>query len=309
MPAATSRALAGSVGSLSVALAELEGPFHRPREFNPHDESHRLRENMMRTAFAVASIVAASMASIAGAGQWSVANAAANGSPSPPNPFTVQDVASLALFNGVSNVDLSANAANNVVQDVGLETELLNLNGGAMSATAGNTLISFFGIHNTNDGLDYFGFVIDNQTASGVSFNLSTSFFTTGSNGAISSNTNVLTAFNDPVYGPGHFVDTALGGTTSFSVGAGQADYFMFAGVGQGDVVAMGGGVAPSNSIVSVQWLTAGYAVAYSDTTTGLGGANVELGLVTNVVPVPAPALLAAVGLAGAAVVRRRLAA
>ena len=272
----------------------------------------------MRTAFAVASIVAASMASIAGAGQWSVANAAANGSPSPPNPFTVQDVASLALNNGVSNVDLSANAANNVVQDVGLETlrsisilklRNLSLNGGTMSATAGNTLISFFGIHNTNDGLDYFGFVIDNQTASGVSFNLSTSFFTTGSNGAISSNTNVLTAFNDPVYGPGHFVDTALGGTTSFSVGAGQADYFMFAGVGQGDVVAMGGGVAPSNSIVSVQWLTAGYAVAYSDTTTGLGGANVELGLVTNVVPVPAPALLAAVGLAGAAVVRRRLAA
>lgn len=261
----------------------------------------------MKTGIVIATVVATSLAGTASAGLWNVANAAANGSPSPPNPFTVNDVASIALNDGVGNIIMSANAANNVVQNVALESVLLGLGGGAMSASAGTALISFFGIHNTNDGLDYFGFVIDNQTSSSMSLNLSSSFFTTGSNGAISSNTNVLSAFNDPVYGPGYFVDTFLGGTTTFSVGVGQADYFLFAGVGYGDVVAMGGAVAPSNAIATVQWLTTNYAVAYSDTTTGLGGANVELGLVTNNVPVPAPLLLGGAGLAGAMAVRRRM--
>lgn len=261
----------------------------------------------MKTGIVIATVVAGSVAGSASAGLWNVANAAANGSPSPPNPFTINDVASLSLNDGIGNIDMSGNAANNVVQNVALESVLLGLGGGAMSASAGTALVSFFGLHNTNDGLDYFGFVIDNQSGASLSLNLSSSFFTTGANGAISSNTNVLSAFNDPVYGPGHYVDTGMGGTTSFSVGNGQADYFLFAGVGFGDVVAMGGAVAPSNSIVAVQWLTTNYAVAYSDTTTGLGGANVELGLVTNNVPVPAPVLLGGAGLLGAIAARRRM--
>ncbi len=261
----------------------------------------------MKTGIVIATVVAGSIAGSASAGLWNVANAAANGTPSPPNPFVVNDVASVALNDGTNNINLSANAANNVVQNVALESQLFTNASGALNASAGTALLSFFGLHNTNDGLDYFGFVLDNQSGASLSLNLSSSFFTTGSNGAISSNTNVLTAFNDPVYGPGHFVDTTLGGTTSFSVGNGQADYFLFAGVGIGDVVAMGGAVAPSNAIVTVQWLTTNWAVAYSDTTTGLGGANVELGLVTNNVPVPAPVLLGGAGLLGAIAARRRM--
>lgn len=261
----------------------------------------------MKTGIVFATVLATSIAGTASAGMWSVANAAANGSPTPPNPFMVTDVAALALNDGVANINLSANAANNVVQNVALEAVLLGLGGGAMTANAGTALVSFFGFTNTNDGLDYFGFVIDNKSGSSLSLNLFSSFFTTGANGAISSNTNVLTAFNDPTYGPGYYVDPTLGGTTSFSVGNGQADYFLFAGVGAGDVVAMGGAVAPSAAIVQVQWLTAGYVAAFTDATTGLGGANVELGLVTNVVPVPAPALLAGLGLVGAAAIRRRV--
>lgn len=261
----------------------------------------------MKTRIVFATVLCTSIAGSASAGVWSIANAAANGSPTPPNPFMVNDVAAIALNDGVANINLSANAANNVVQNVALEAVLLGLGGGAMTANAGTALVSFFGFTNTNDGLDYFGFVIDNKSGAGLSLNLFSSFFTTGSNGAISSNTNVLTAINDPTYGPGYFVDPTLGGSTAFAVGNNQSDYFLFAGIGAGDVAAMGGAVAPSSAIVQVQWLTAGYAVAFSDTTTGLGGANVELGLVTNVVPVPAPALLAGVGLFGAIAARRRM--
>jgi len=251
----------------------------------------------MKTGIVIATVVATSLAGTASAGLWNVANAAANGSPSPPNPFTVNDVASIALNDGVGNINMSANAANTVVQNSNLTSVLLGLGGGAMSASAGTALISFFGLHNTNDGLDYFGFVLDNQTGSAVSLNLTSAFYTSGANGAISNNANTMS-----VSGSGYTVDT-----TGFSVGAGSADYFLFAGVGIGDQVAMGGSVSPNSSIVAVQWLTTNYAVAYSDTTTGVGGANIELGLVTNNVPVPAPLLLGGAGLAGAMAVRRRM--
>jgi hypothetical protein len=257
----------------------------------------------MKTGIVIATVVAGSIAGSASAGLWNVANAAANGTPSPPNPFVVNDVASLALADSIpNNINLSGNAANNVVQNANLTSVLLGLGGGAMSASAGNALISFFGLHNTNDGLDYFGFVLDNQTGSAVTLNLTSAFFTTGTNGAISNNANTMSAFVDPTYGAGYTVDT-----TGFSVGAGSADYFLFAGVGIGDVVAMGGAVSPNSSIVAVQWLTTNYAVAYSDTTTGVGGASVELGLVTNNVPVPAPVLLGGAGLLGAIAARRRM--
>lgn len=251
----------------------------------------------MKTGIVIATVVATSLAGTASAGLWNVANAAANGSPSPPNPFTVNDVASIALNDGVGNINMSANAANTVVQNANLTSVLLGLGGGAMSASAGTALISFFGLHNTNDGLDYFGFVFDNQTGSAITLNLTSAFYTSGSNGAISNNANTMTAS-----GSGYTVDT-----TGFSVGAGSADYFLFAGVGIGDQVAMGGSVAPNSSIVTVNWLTTNYAVAFSDVTTGIGGANIELGLVTNNVPVPAPLLLGGAGLAGAMAVRRRM--
>jgi hypothetical protein len=256
----------------------------------------------MKTGIVIATVVAGSIAGSASAGLWNVANAAANGTPSPPNPFVVNDVASVALNDGTNNINLSANAANNVVQNVALESQLFTNASGALNASAGTALLSFFGLHNTNDGLDYFGFVLDNQTGSAVTLNLTSAFFTTGSNGAISNNANTMSAFVDPTYGAGYTVDT-----TGFSVGAGSADYFLFAGVGIGDVVAMGGAVSPNSSIVAVQWLTTNYAVAYSDTTTGVGGANVELGLVTNNVPVPAPVLLGGAGLLGAIAARRRM--
>lgn len=252
----------------------------------------------MKTGIVIATIVAGTVAGSASAGLWNVANAAANGSPNPPNPFTVNDVAAIALADSIASpINLSANAANNVVQNANLTSVLLGLGGGAMSASAGTALISFFGLTNTNDGLDYFGFVLDNQTGSAVTLNLTSAFYTSGSNGAISNNANTMS-----VSGSGYTVDT-----TGFSVGAGSADYFLFAGVGIGDQVAMGGSVSPNSSIVGVQWLTTNYAVAYSDTTTGLGGANVELGLVTNNVPVPAPVLLGCAGLAGAMALRRRM--
>ncbi|MGA0173825.1 MAG: hypothetical protein ACO3NL_09305, partial [Phycisphaerales bacterium] len=86
----------------------------------------------------IATVVAGSIAGSASAGLWNVANAAANGSPSPPNPFVVNDVASLALADSIpNNINLSGNAANNVVQNANLTSVLLGLGGGAMSASAG----------------------------------------------------------------------------------------------------------------------------------------------------------------------------
>jgi hypothetical protein len=256
---------------------------------------------MRRTVLcATVMAAAASICGSASAALWQINNAAANGAPVPPNPFYVNNVGSFALNDGTSNINLSGQAANAVTQNLALESVLLGLGSGVMQASSGQVLVSFFGLHNTNDNLNYFGFVIDNQSGSNVTFNLSSSFFYTGSNGAISSNTNSMTAFGTPF--SGHSVNS-----TSFAMGTGQADYFLFAGLDPGDMVGMGGAITPIGQITTVQWLDANYAVAYTDTTTGPGGQNVELGLATNVIPVPAPVLLAGAGLLGAAGLRRRL--
>lgn len=254
---------------------------------------------MRRTVLCASVMAAAAICGSSSAALWQINNAAANGAPVPPNPFFVSSVGSFALNDGTSNINLSGNAANNVVQNLALESVLLGLGGGVMSANAGQILISFFGLENTVDGLNYFGFVIDNQSGGNVNLNLGSSFFYTGSNGAISSNTNSMTAFASPF--AGHSVDS-----TTFAMGSGQADYFLFAGLTYGDMVGMGGSVSPIGAITTVQWLDANFTVAYSDTTTGPGGQNVELGLATNVIPVPAPALLAGAGLLGAGALRRR---